>query len=666
MSQIPASYSVESTPSVISAGGAALNLNGLCLTKNSRVPFGEVLSFPDGTAVGDFFGDASHEDIIANGGQTADGNPAGTGYFGGYQNSSMTPGAMLFAQYPEDAIAAYLRGADVAALTLAQLQALNGALTVVMDGYTHVIAEISFAADNSFSAAASSMTAAFTDPVESTFTASIGAAFTATGASTNLTTTAVTGIISVGDLVTGTGVPANTFILSQTSGPAGGAGVYVTSNPTTATAAACTCASNVMDVTAVATGTIEVGQTLAGTGITASQQVVAFISGAEGGVGLYRISGVPLNVVSEAVTGNATAPVVTFDSVSGSFVITSGVTGDASSAAFATGSLAAPLGLTQATGAVLSQGSDAMTPSEFMDFIVNQSVNWASFFTAFDPDLEGGTGNTQKLAFAAWANANAPRYVYLAEDSDITATLSVPATGSLGYKVNTQFQYDGTVCLYEPVDLNHAAFLSGAIASVNFAAKNGRISFAYKTQPGLGAAVSDFTSAVNLGGNPKVTGDFGNGYNFVGVFSLPNQSSINFQRGRISGDFNWLDSYINQIWLTNQFQAAAYNYMLAIGAFPYTAAGNANFETAMADVIAAGLNFGAYSPGVALSAQEISEVNQAAGANIAQTLQNQGYYFQINTASPTVRASRGSPPITFWYVDAGSVQSLNIGSVAVQ
>lgn len=61
----------------------------------------------------------------------------------------------------------------------------------------------------------------------------VGATFTGTGSGTNLTASAVTGSIGIGDTVVGTGVPANTTIVSQTSGPAGGAGVYVTNNATT-------------------------------------------------------------------------------------------------------------------------------------------------------------------------------------------------------------------------------------------------------------------------------------------------------------------------------------------------------------------------------------------------------------------------------------------------
>jgi hypothetical protein len=68
----------------------------------------------------------------------------------------------------------------------------------------------------------------------------VRASFTGTGSGTNLTTTSVTGIIKSGDTVAGTGVPAGTTIISQTSGTAGGAGVYVTSVATTSSGASLT------------------------------------------------------------------------------------------------------------------------------------------------------------------------------------------------------------------------------------------------------------------------------------------------------------------------------------------------------------------------------------------------------------------------------------------
>lgn len=76
-----------------------------------------------------------------------------------------------------------------------------------------------------------------------------GATFTGTGSGTNLTASAVTGTIRVGDVIFGTGVPAGTTIVSQTSGTPGGAGVYVTSLATTSAGDAITCG---VQITAVA------------------------------------------------------------------------------------------------------------------------------------------------------------------------------------------------------------------------------------------------------------------------------------------------------------------------------------------------------------------------------------------------------------------------------
>ena len=60
-----------------------------------------------------------------------------------------------------------------------------------------------------------------------------GASFTGAGSGTNLTASAVTGVIEIGNVIAGSGIAPGTTILSQTSGTPGGAGVYVTSLSTT-------------------------------------------------------------------------------------------------------------------------------------------------------------------------------------------------------------------------------------------------------------------------------------------------------------------------------------------------------------------------------------------------------------------------------------------------
>src|ERR1700751_4715599 len=119
----PASQIADVTPNVLAAGGSALDLIGLVLTTSTRPPIGAAPSFPDAASVGEYFGLSSHEKAVAD------------VYFGGFDNSNKKPASVLFAQYNQTAVAAYVRGAPVSSLTLTQLQAITGTLTAVVDGY---------------------------------------------------------------------------------------------------------------------------------------------------------------------------------------------------------------------------------------------------------------------------------------------------------------------------------------------------------------------------------------------------------------------------------------------------------------------------------------------------------------------------------------------------
>lgn len=657
MTTIPASLFVNVVPSVLPASGNQLDVITMCGTASNRVPIGAVYSFSSGSAVTTFFGAGSAEDIVANG---ASGK--GSGYFGGFTGEDSVPGSLLFAQYNQAAVAAYLWGGNAgAALTLAQLQALSGSLTVVMDGYSHVISSISFAGDSSFSAAAAAIQAAFTNPSEASFTGSIGATATGSGSGTTLTLSSVVGLVSVGDTVAGTGVPAGTTITALGTGT-GGNGTYITSQATTASAASITVTSNVLDVTIDTDNLLAVGQTINGASVAAGTLITSQVSGTAGGVGIYKISGSPQQVVSEAMTSAATAPVVTYDSLSGAFVITSGVTGIASTAAYATGTLAASLLLTQATGAVLSQGAAAATPGSFMDSVVAVTTDFVCYKTTFDPD--NGTGNTLKLAFAAWKSKYPNRYAYVVADPDPNATGNAPQTGTMGYILANNGD-SGTFLITGANASNIDSFVCGAAAAIDFEKENGRITFAYKSQAGLVASVTTQTAAVNAGGNPQVSGSFGNGYNYYGAIGAANQTFTNLQRGTVTGPFKWFDSYINQIWWNNLLQNTLLNFLSTTKSVPFNNPGASFIEQALASPIQAGLNFGAAAPGT-ISSTQIAEVNSQAGANIAATLQAQGYYLQVLQQSSPVRSNRGPWEITLWYLDRGSVQSINLSSVAVQ
>lgn len=504
MSTIPASYFASVNPSVIAAGGTGTALSGLFLTANTRVPIGAVKSFANAAGVGAFFGLSSDEYARA------------LVYFSGFDGSNIKPGAMLFAQYNQAAVAAYLNGGNIgAALTLSQLQAITpGTIAITIDGTPHTSASINLSAATSFSNAAS--------------------------------------------------------------------------------------------------------------------------------------------IIQTAL--GATPATVTYDSVSGGFVITSGTTGaSTSSIAFPTTSATATsLMLTAATGAYLSQGADAVaSPSALMASIIAVTQNWATFTHTFNPDV---SGNTNKLLFATWTSQQNNRYAYIVRDVDATPTTSNPATTSLGYEV-AQAADSGTVCMWEAGAYYAATALMGMIASIDFSQTNGRATMAYKSQSGLTPSVTGSTVAANLQAN---------GYNFYGIAANASQQWNFMYPGSISGPFKWIDSYVNQIWMNSQFQGDLLTLLTNAKSIPYNAAGYAMIESALLGTISQALNFGAIRAGVTLSPLQVSEVNAGAGANIAATLQNRGWYLQVKDAAASVRANRGTPPCTFWYVDGGSVQTINLASVDIQ
>ena len=646
---IPASEIVDVIPGTLPPGGDSLDITGLLLDNSTRVPVGQVLDFPNAASVGSYFGLSSKQYKFAG------------VYFEGYDGATAIPAALLVSQYPAAAVSAYLRGGVISAMPLATLQGLSGTLSVTIDG-TLKTASINLAASTSFSNAAEIIAQGLgIEGVQAaTLTASIGGTFTATSSGTTLSVSAVlTGSLQATDAVSGTdgtnSLPGGATIVKQLTGTPGGVGTYQLSaaaTPGNLTSCTVTSLSTVLNVTVVATGAVGVADVIIGASVPAGTYVGSQVSGVTGGAGTYSLSGTGHTIASEAMT--AFTPAVVYDAVAGAFTVLSGTVGPASTITYGSGALGASLLLEQANGAVLSQGAAAATPGPFMSALVAVNNDWVTYTTDFDPD--GGSGNTQKQAFAAWKNSYTDRYAYVAWDTDINPTESLPTTTSLGYILQNNND-SGSFLVYEPTDLNHAAFVMGTAAAINFDQTAGRITFAFRFQDGLAAGVTSDTAANNL---------LGNGYNFVGAYASANEGFTWLQNGQCTGPFKWFDSYINQVWLNTGFQNDLLTFLGSVNSVPYNAAGNAMIESALQARIDAGLNFGAYGPG-AITASQANQVNTTAGnSQAASTLQTQGWYLQVSPSSPNTRAARASPPCTFWYLDNGSVQKINLSSVAVQ
>lgn len=354
------------------------------------------------------------------------------------------------------------------------------------------------------------------------------------------------------------------------------------------------------------------------------------------------------------ITAGFTTPgfTVTFDSVSGAFVFTSSTTGASSSISFATGTLAAGLLLTSATGAVTSQGAAIAVPATFMNGVVAVTQNWAGFTTLFNPD---GSGNANKLALAAWTNTKNNRFWYVPWDTDATPTASNAATSSLGYLIGLA-NYSGTTPIWTPT-YDKAVVAVSYAACLDFEAQDGRTTLAFRSQAGQAADVTNQTVGENL---------IANGYSFYGSYATANDAFTFFYNGNVSGPYAWADSYLNQIWLNNALQLAILSGLVAAKSVPYNQAGYSTIKAWCMDPINAAINFGAIRAGVTLSEAQKVQVRAAAGAQAPDALTNLGYVLQVRDATAQVRAARGTPPCTLVYMDGQSVQSINLASILVQ
>ena len=589
---IPASALVSILPSVLPAGGSALDMIGLVLTQSTKVPIGQIASFVDETDVGDTFGLTSQEAGLA------------TVYFDGPDNATTTPAALLVAQYPEVAVPGYLRSGVVSGVPLSTFQAITaGSITITIDGEAPLVNSLNLSAATSLSTVARQL---------------------------------------------------NLDIIGNDSNCIHG--------PQQAVATNVDLLGTLMTVHAGGiTGTFAVGQQVLGTG-TPTPGASAFIASlgtGTGGAGTYNLSAACSTETGVTIT--AYAPGVVYDATLGCFEVYSDTTGATSSVSFGSGTSAAALMFTAATGAVISPGADAATPAAFWAGILAITQDFVSMMTTWEPS------DSEKEEWAAAIDGTKNQFAYVMWETNVLDTESGGPSAPVNYINNGDLS--GIVMIYQGpatiLDGEKASFAMGCVASLDFARLNGRQTAAFKSQAGLQPDVTDGSVAALLAGSPA-TASFGFGMNFYGKYTTRNQGFNEFQRGLISGPFLWMDSYFNQVWLNNQLQLAVMVGLKAVNSVPNNAVGAALIESWIMDPVNQAVTFGAIVAGVVLSAAQIDEVNLAAGLKIDQTLFQRGWYVQILPATAQARRGRTSPPCTLWYVDGGSVQQITLASIEIQ
>jgi hypothetical protein len=508
-------------------------------------------------------------------------------YFAGFTISNIKPAALLIQQYPwTSPVSAYVRGANVSGLALTTVHMLAGYFSVTVDGVTYSAANVNLSTATSLSNAAQIMNTALAIPGAAVAT------ITGSIATTTLTVTAGGGgLLGPGQLLTGASIVAGTYIVQQLSGTTGSTGTYQ----------------------------VNISQTVA----------------------------------SESIA--VTSPAVTYDSLSGGFVITSASTGSGSSITYPVANgvnavtLLATLGLTQTTGAVISQGSAIYAPASAMYGAIAVTTNFTTFMTDFEPVL------ADKVSFAQWASQQNNTYIYSMWDTNAVNATTVPATGTAWQAIQAAL-YSGTIPNYS--DINLAAAVMGAIASLNPNQLNGIATLFLKQFSGVTPSVTTSQASENL---------IANGFNFYGLISQQGiANSVGYANGTISGPYAFIDAFVGQVILNNGIAVALLQLLQAMKTVPYNSIGYTEVMEACQVPITQALNFGAISAGVTLSTQQASEVNNAAGVAIDSVLSTRGWYLQVVPATAAIRGARTSPQITLWYMYAGSVQQLNLSSILVQ
>ena len=203
-------------------------------------------------------------------------------FFAGYGGTSAT---MLFTRYGGER-RPHLLGANISNLTLNQLQSISGSLAITFQGYTYS-GPINLSGVESFKAAASAIQTTLNSDLQvaavtaGSSIAPVSVSFTGSVNGELLQVTSVSsGSIELGAKISGPGIAAGSQIVTQLEGTPGGAGLYALFAGTgTVSSETMTETYGVLTVGAVTSGTVAVGQEVTGAGVLPYTAIDGNLSG---------------------------------------------------------------------------------------------------------------------------------------------------------------------------------------------------------------------------------------------------------------------------------------------------------------------------------------------------------------------------------------------------
>lgn len=354
------------------------------------------------------------------------------------------------------------------------------------------------------------------------------------------------------------------------------------------------------------------------------------------------------------------------------FTITAGVVGNEIAVDHAVGPVAQIMRLDKISGGILSRGCAERSYMQTMDKAYAETGNFATYATIEEVSL---AAEAEELA--QWANNKFSEgalflYVWHTSDVSLSADDDVLLKSTVGYAtvgdavvVNAgagraiaerfiKSEPQGVCGVYG--DSRYAAFIMGAVACIDWNQPNASITFAFKSQSGLPANVSDVETYRTVS-DLKLT--------LLGDFASRNDSFKFTANAQVFGNYNFIDTYVNAAWLVDKLQTKIASSFVNSARIGYDAAGRALIAAFSKPVFQQALLNGVITSGLTLSTDQKEILKQEAGIDISTELSSNGYYLQVLDADTDTRNKRASPPCRLWYTYSGAVHSLNIAATAV-
>lgn len=281
------------------------------------------------------------------------------------------------------------------------------------------------------------------------------------------------------------------------------------------------------------------------------------------------------------------------------------------------------LGLSEASGAILSNGADAASITQSLAQLTDVSNSFGSF--RFNEEL-----NIQQILEAAtWNSSLNVRYLY-----------SIPVVASDVANYTEQLgALEGYVLTLSNGD-DYAEYMPMVIGgAVNYSQPNSAVNFMWQLFPNDTPTVTSTTDSNTYDAL---------GINYLGQIQQAGALVSMYQRGVMRGaQFKDIGIYWNEMWFKDACTTAFYNLFFNINSLPANSTGASKFRTILQPIIEDAKEAGVISPDKILTALQRAVIADLTGdENAWIDVQTSGY-----TVTVTINQRTGSSGAIEYYIE---------------